>query len=59
MCTLLADSIAIALQKYTFFLNPTITNCRYFERLLHVADLDEILANLYGIEGSTLTNLVA
>ena len=59
MCTSLADSETIALQKYTFFQFPTITNCRYFERLLHVADLDEVLTNLYGIESCTLTNLVA
>ena len=59
MCTSLADSETIALQKYTFFQFPTITNCRYFERLLHVADLDEVLANLHSIQGSTLANLVA
>lgn len=59
MCTSLADSIAIALQKYTFFQYPTITKSRYLGRLLHVADLDEVLTNLYGIEGSTLANLVA
>ena len=58
MCTLLADSIAIALQKYTFFQYPTITNCRYLRGLFHVTYLDEVLTNLYGIEGGTLTNLV-
>ena len=42
MCTSLADSITIALQKYTFFQYPTIAKSRYFG-LLHVADLDEIL----------------
>ena len=59
MCTLLAHNTTNALQKYTFFQYPTIAKSRYFGRLLHVADLDEILTNLYRIEGSTLANLVA
>ena len=59
MCTLLAHSTTNTLQKYTFFPYPTIAKSRYLGRLLHVAYLDEVLTNLYGIEGSTLANLVA
>ena len=59
MCTLLAHSTTNTLQKYTFFQYPTIAKSRYFGRLLYVADLNQVLTDLYGIEGSTLANLVA
>ena len=64
MCTSLADSGLSRCKSTHFFhilqsLKVGILRGTVAQGLLHVADLDEILTNLYGIEGSTLANLVA